>query len=517
MAEKRHIVHLNMYKQQLLNAALQVLAVPPSDPAIGQVYWNTADTTAYAWTGSSWLNLGQVYTHPTYPGVGQPTNALTGASVISRITLENGHVTGVTVRNLTAADIGASSSLHTHNFGEIVGLPTQTILGNNTGSTGPAQALTVADLMIMMSIAYGNLSLLTTGTNITQRTWTAKDLSDYVTSRLGSYVTVVDLALGTRTSTTMPITNSAGTGVTLLEATTSLAGLLTAADKAKLDGIASNANNYIHPTDNPGIHPFASEITSGLLVLSQLVVNNQGHTVGVKGRNLTAADIATVMINNLSNIATDQTWSASKIYQEIQNAINQASTGALQYKGEYNPITNTPNITVTTPAGTIKAGYTYVVSVAGTFAGQDVEAGDMIIAKTDDPGNVAANWQIVNKNIPAIVSASTVVEGIIYIATLAEALAGTNNTKAITPATLKSVLDSNFGGYYALFGNGSSTSFTITHGLGTDRIQVQIRVVATKEEVILDWRAASSTTVTLNMNVPPANNEYEIIIDKVKA
>ena len=139
----------------------------------------------------------------------------------------------------------------------------------------------------------------------------------------------------------------------------------------------------------------------------------------------------------------------------------------------------------------------------------------MIIAKNNNPGTTAANWQIVNKNIPAIVSASTTVEGIVYLATVAEAQAGTNNTKAVTPAGLKAVLDSYTGGYYQQFGNGSSTSFTITHNLGTDRILVQIRTVATKEEVICDWRAASANTVTVAMNIAPANNEYEILITKI--
>lgn len=46
-----------------------------------------------------------------------------------------------------------------------------------------------------------------------------------------------NLSLGTRTTTTLPINNSNGTGVTLPAATTSLAGLLTSADKTKLDGI----------------------------------------------------------------------------------------------------------------------------------------------------------------------------------------------------------------------------------------------------------------------------------------
>lgn len=514
MAEKKHPLHLNLFKQQLLNAALQVLAAPPTAPTVGQIYWNTTDNTAYAWTSTSWLDLGQVYQHPIFTTGTFPATPATGAMVPSSFVVDNGHVTNVVWRNITAADIGAAGSVHTHNFADIIGLPSQTILGNNTGSTGPAQALTVADLLTMMSIGYGNASLLTAGTDTVQRTWTAKQLSDYVTSRLGSYITVVNLALGPRTPLTMPITNSAGTGVILLSATNALAGLMTAADKTKLDGIEAGANNYVHPTENPGAHPFATEITSGVLVLSQLVVNNLGHTVGIKGRNLTAADLAAVMINNASNTATDQTWSASKIYQAIQDAMNQASTGALQYKGEYNPVTNTPNIT-TPPAGTIKTGYTYVVSADGTFLGQEVEVSDMIIAKVNDPGTNPANWQIVNKNIPAIVAASTTVAGIIMLATTAEALAGTNTTKAMTPALVKAVLDNKFGSHYATFGNGTSTSFTITHALGTDRVQVQVRVVATKEEVIVDWRATSSTVVTVNLNVPPANNEYEILIDKL--
>jgi hypothetical protein len=526
MAKIDIIVDLDLNKNQLLNAALQNLAVHPSTTGlpVGFIYWNTAANsgggTAYAWTGSAstpntdagWLDLGQAYTHPTYPGTGQPASALTGANVISRITLENGHVTGVTTRALTAADIGAAGTSHTHNFADIVGLPTQTILGNNTGSTGPAVALTVADLMTMMSIGYGSAALLTAGTDTTQRTWTAKMLTDWVNAKLTGYITAVNLALGTRTATTMPITNTAGTGVTLPVVTTALAGLMSAADKTKLDGIATGANNYVHPTVNPGAHPFATELTSGLLVLSQLVVNNEGHVTTVKGRNLTAADIAAVMINDAINNGTTQTWSSTKIFTEIQNAITQAGAGALIYKGEYNPVTNTPNVGL--PATGVKTGWTYVVSVDGTFLGESVEAGDMIIAKIDNPGTTRANWQIVNKNIPAIVAASTTVAGIIMIATTAEALAGVDNTKAITPLTLAAVLDSRVGGYAANIGDGSTLSYTVTHGLNTQDVSITLFRVSDRAVVYAQTAAPSATTVTVAFNVAPASGAYRVVIKK---
>lgn len=528
MPKHDYIVHLDLNKQELLNAKLQNLTNHPTLSAsdAGLVYWNTTANagigTAYVWTGNAsnpntdngFLDLGQVYAHPSFPAAAQPATALTGASVISQITLTNGHVTGVVVRNLTAADIGAAGGVHTHNFTDIIGLPANTILGNNTGSTGAAKALTVAELLTMMSIAYGSAPILATGTDTTQRTWTAEQLNTWVNTKLSGYLTAVNLALGTRTATTMPITNSAGTGVTLPVATTSLAGLLSATDKTKLDGIAAGANNYVHPTVNPGAHPFDTLITSGLLVLSQLVVNNLGHVTSISGRNLTAADIASVMINDAINNGTVTTWSSTKIYTEIQNAIGQAQTGALIYKGSYNPVTNTPNITIA-GAG-VKTGWTYVVDTAGTFLGEDVEVGDMIIAKVDNPLTTLANWQIVNKNIPAIVSATTTVQGIIRLATQAEALAGTNNTAAITPATLKAVLDTRVGGYVADFGNGSSTTFTISHGLNTTDVHVMVQRNSDKAFIGIEAKAPSASTVTIGVNIAPANNAYRVLILPLK-
>lgn len=514
MAKKDFLVHIDLNKNEIQNMRLQVLATPPSVNAgdIGFTYWNSADDTAYSWTGTEWIDLGQAYTHPTFSGTGQPAAALTGANVISRITLNNGHVTGVTTRALTPANIGAAAASHTHAFSQITGLPTMTILGNMTGSTGVAQALTVGQLLTMLSIVKGTLTQLNTGTATEDSTWTAADLNAWLMGKLGSYLTAVNLALGTRTSTTMPITNSGGTGVTLPVATTTLAGLMSAADKVKLNGIAAGANKYVHPTDNPGEHPFATTLTSGLQVLSQLVVNSEGHVTSVSSRNLTAADIASVMINDAINNGTNTTWSSSKIYAELQDAINQSQTGALIYQGNYNPVTNTPDIT---GDDDVKTGWTYVVEAEGTFAGEEVEAGDMIIAKVDDPGSTPANWQIVNKNIPAIVPASTLVEGIIQLATNSEALVGANAVKAITPASLKAVLDAQVKGYTENFGNGTNTSFTITHGLGTQDVHVQVVRVSDRKPVMVEWAAASNTTVTISVNVAPATNSLRALIKPV--
>lgn len=527
MAQKKYNSHINLNRQQLLNAALQNLAVFPSTAdvngipfPVGFVFYHTGQKTGFIWTADDsvgepgevgWLDIGQVYTHPSFPSGAYPATPQTGAFVPSQIQVDNGHITNVVWRQLTASDIGAAEAIHTHAFNQITGLPPNTILGNNTGATGTAQALTVSDMLTMLGIAYGTLALLNAGTDTSTRTWTAKDLNDWLTGKLGQYLTVVNLALGTRTANTLPITNSAGTGVTLPVATTTLAGLMSAADKVKLDGIQEGANNYIHPTQNPGVHPFSTELTSGTTVLSQIVVTNEGHVVSIKGRNLTAGDLAAVMINDSINNSTIQTWSSQKIYEELQDAINQAQTGALQYKGEYNPITNTPQITNASLG--VKVGWTYVVSATGTFLGEQVEAGDMIIAKTDNPETNLANWQLVNKNIPAIVAATTTVQGIVRLATMADYNAN-DNTTAVTPALLNAILNTSVGGYTSYVGNGSSTTFAITHNLNTTAVIVQVFEISSGDEIEVQIRRTSATVVTLLMNIPPDNNAYEVVIKK---
>ena len=518
MAKKEFLIDIDLTQQRLLNAGLQVVATFPSSPVLAQFLWNSALSSAFVYTGSpttpntisGWLDLGQLYQHPTFTTGNLPGTAMTGARVPSRFTLDNGHLTVVETRELTATDIGAASGTHTHLYTDVTGLPANTILGNNTSGIGQAKAMTVSELMTLLGLAYGNLAQLNAGTDTAQRSWKAKDLDAWLTSRLGTYLTVVNLAY-TASPTQGVVTNPAGTGATIPVANGTNAGLMSPDDKTKLDTVQNGANNYIHPTNNPGTHPFASEIASVVQVLSQIVVNTEGHVTTIKGRNLTAADLAAVLINDAINNGTNQTWSSGKIYTEIQAAIGQAQTGALQYKGNYDPTTNTPDIT--NPATGVKTGWTYVVSVAGTFLGGAVEAGDMIIAKQNDPGSTLANWQLVNKNIPAIVAATTTIQGIVRLATQSDYDSNDNST-AVTPALLKSVLNSSVGGYYATFGNGSSTSFTITHGLGTDRVDATFKRVSTKRQVEVEWASPTANTITINVNIAPSDSELEVIIKK---
>lgn len=61
-------------------------------------------------------------------------------------------------------------------------------------------------------------------------------------------------------------------------------------------------------------------------------------------------------------------------------------------------------------------------------------------------------------------------------------------------------------------GDGSATSITVTHGLGTLDVQVQVVEVATGQTVETDVTRGSTTQVTVGFAVAPASNAYRVLV-----
>jgi predicted nucleic acid-binding Zn-ribbon protein len=119
--------------------------------------------------------------------------------------------------------------------------------------------------------------------------------SDTVQSVAASAVTTtasrtygVQLNAGGQAVVNVPWSNT-----TYAAATTSASGLMSAADKTKLDGIAASANNYTHPS--------ATALSSGLY---KITVNNLGHVTA-------GAAVAKADITGLGIPAQDTTYTIS--------------------------------------------------------------------------------------------------------------------------------------------------------------------------------------------------------------
>jgi len=103
------------------------------------------------------------------------------------------------------------------------------------------------------------------------------------------------------------ITSSTGTNTTVPSATTTLAGVMSGADKLKLDGIAAGANNYSHPNHTgdvtsagDGATTIANNAVTAAKISSTDTTFNVGTTVGVGA-----------VSNNTYNLEVEKTTSAS--------------------------------------------------------------------------------------------------------------------------------------------------------------------------------------------------------------
>jgi hypothetical protein len=218
------------------------------------------------------------------------------------------------------------------------------------------------------------------------------------------------------------------------------------------------------------------------------------------------------VINDAGASNTDL-FSAAKILQLIAD-LNTTIAGSLVYKGGYDAATNAPLLDATPIA--VTQGWTYVVTVAGQFFTENVQVGDMIIAKQNNP-TLVSHWTIVNKNIPDIVQGTTIAQGILQLATNAEALAGTDTAKAITAASLAYAL-----GVTTTLTNarrfttplaGSAVTYNVNHGFNARNVVYQLYRSATPWDVVeTEVKFLDANNLTVNFNVAPAAGEYTISI-----
>lgn len=162
-------------------------------------------------------------------------------------------------------------------------------------------------------------------------------------------------------------------------------------------------------------------------------------------------------------------------------------------------------------AGTKKGDYWYVTT-AGTTGGVAFNVGDVIIAKIDAAStSSAADWIQLEVNRD---QATETTLGVAEIATQAETDAGTDDLRIVTPLKLKTLLDSRVGGYAANIGDGTATSYAVTHNLGTIDVIVMLKDNTTLEEVLADVVITNTNTVTVTFATAPAANAYRVIIKK---
>ena len=109
-------------------------------------------------------------------------------------------------------------------------------------------------------------------------------------------------------------------------------------------------------------------------------------------------------------------------------------------------------------------------------------------------------------------TASETTSGIAELATQAETDAGTDDLRIVTPLKL-----ANWSGrlrkYAVSIGDGSATSYTITHSLNTRDVIVRVFPNSGQyDDVEVDVQRPSTTTCTLVFATAPASNAYRVVV-----
>ena len=354
----RYINDLNLSNSKLQNAVIDPLSSAPSGALEGQIYYDTNTDKLQLYTGSGWvpiqsgneLNTTYTFNVPTLT----TTLRLTGSDATTNDVAITGSGT-TTVTRTSATELTISSA------DQYTGTVTSIIPAADNGS---GSAIT----------ASGTISILG-GTNVT-------------TSITGTTVTIdsTDQFVGT-------VTNVAtGAGLTGGPITTT----------GTISPNYSGSSNIIL-SSGALVTPIGGDT---LIVSSASTGNVHKALINTLSLSSLASPIADLSVNKykITNLVdpTATQDAATKNYVDTTFA----GSGALIYQGGYNASTNSPDLT--TSPNSIKKGWTYTVTVDGTFFTEQVRVGDVVIANSDNP-SALSDWTTVQSNIDL---ASTTTVGI---------------------------------------------------------------------------------------------------------
>ena len=326
---------------------------------------------------------------------------------------------------------------------------TGTITTQDTNTTYSAATQSAAGLMSAADKT--KLDGIATGANkYTHPSYTAKSS--------GFYKVTVDASGHVSATTAVAKADITGLGIpaqdtTYSAATTSAAGLMSAADKTKLDGIATSANNYSHPNSGAtagsyGPSANASPAHSGTFSVPYITINAAGH--------ITSASTKTITLPADNNTDTKVTYTLGTTTKYYMGGPTATATGT-------GGITFDTGIYATTTAGQLQV-------TGGLITGSTIKSD---AAVTDDLGTGALPWKATYSKQFTVAGEASKTYGYLTTQTV-----GTTDTVGVCRLSLgnstASGTASNAKGHIHLYGSSSGYTNLTPGNNGTSNITVTL-------------------------------------------
>lgn len=337
-----------------------------------------------------------------------------------------------------------------------------------------------------------------------------------------------NVVLATNIAVTAPITNSGSQQLPNLgisAATSGAAGSMSAADKAKLDAATDLAtNSTLMMRDASGRAKVAAPSAASDIARLQDVqdavagvnwkdsvraATTANGTLATAFANGQVVDGVTLVTGDRILLKNQTTASENGIYtvnaSGAPTRATDADTGAEILQAAMmveEGTTNADTAWVCTTNGTITLGATSL-SFVQFGGGSTYTAGNGLTLSGNqfNVGTASAGRIVVNADDIDLASgvATPGTYDSVTVDTYGRVTAGSSNSR------MRRVAGS--------VGNGSATSFTVTHSLGTQDVMVQVYRVASPFDVVLtDIEMTDANNVTVRFAVAPSTNQFRVVV-----
>ena len=530
----KYLVNIDLSQNELQNAKIQNLATAPSAPVAGQIYFNTASNKYFGYNGTKWVDLG--FEHPSTHTIAQISGL---QSALDGKAASNHNHNGIykpanyvpAWSEVTGKPSTFTPAAHTHNeyvnqnaFSNIkVGSTTVTadsvtdtlefVAGSNIVITPDAtnDKITIA----------ANVPAHPAGLHVTQQekdTWNAKettsgaqakadkalnDAKAYANQKVANLVGSAPEALDTLQELAEAVQgNQAGVTDLLQQVGTKASTSYVNAELAKKaasnhnhDSVYSKLGHTHNSSEVTAMTGYAKPSTTGAITTSDTLNAAIGKLEKALDGKQAAGSYAAANHNHDSAYLGKTATAAAATKLATARTIN-----GVAFDG-------TANITIAdstkvAPTGTIVANR---IAVFNDTTGKVIKDSGFTIA-TSVPANAKFTDTVYTH--PANHPASIITQDA--------------NNRFVTDAeksnwNSKAAGNHNHNGVYARkyaanIGNGTNSTITVSHNLGTEDVTVTVKDVTTKQVVFTDVAIVDSNSIQIMFASAPSSNSYRVVV-----